>query len=381
MQDPTGRYYNIFLGCIAGGAFGDALGFPVEFMQLSEIVAQYGRNGITALEPGPNGTAMISDDTQMTLFTMDGLTTGMNRVKQHRTDSPAEVYIDRAYLDWYATQHSRLHYSRPFTAIYQDRRLHAQRAPGNTNLSALAEQFRNPRDPRDEFDVGARGTIQRPLNASKGCGAVMRSAPIGLMLNNENYHLQTESVAEVSARAAAITHGDPMGWLPAALLSEIINRMTYRRPADPTLERLMGNALYQVEQRFRGTKGMDELVALIEKAMQWAGDRTRKTGTCLAGLGQGWTGDSAIATGIFLTLRYQNDYFRAVHAAVNRSGDSDSAGSITGNLLGAWLGYEAVANQLNAIYRVPYYMETHLEMFDLIRETVNRAYQIAVLGQ
>ena len=380
MQDPMGRYYNIFLGCIVGGAVGDALGFPVEYLRLSEIVSHYGRQGVTSFEPGPNGKALISDDTQLTLFTMDGLTTAMHRVQSHHTDSPAEVYVDRAYLDWYATQHPRMSYSRAFTSIFSDPRLHTQRAPGRTCLSALKEQFRSPRNPRDQYDVGRRGTIEKPLNDSKTCGALMRSAPIGLMLNAENYNLKADSVVKVAARCAAITHGHPIGWLSAAMHAELISRMTYRRPADPTLERIVVNALYQVETQFRGTPQMEEFCRLIEKALQLAGDSTKTVGACMKELGDGLNADSAIASAVYLLLHNPNDYPRAIHAAVNRTGDSDTVGSVTGNLFGAWLGFEEIARQMDGMHQTEGYIQRNLELYDLILETVQRAYRISVLG-
>ncbi len=380
MQDPTGRFYNIFMGCILGGAFGDALGFPVEFMTLPEIVERYGNHGIVGLELGPNGKALVSDDTQMTLFTLDGLTTGMKRAREHGTDARAEVYLDRAYLDWFATQQSRLHYSRAFTSIYSDPRLKGQRTPGRTSLAALTRQFVNIDNPRDMFNMKKRGTLENPINDSKECDAVMRCAPIGLLLNDENYNLRAESVALVAARGAAITHGNPLGWLPAALLAEIIHRMTYRTQADPTLERLMLNALYQVEQQFRGIKELPEFIALIEKAIQLAMTPAMKPGTALARLGKGVTADSALAMAIYIAMRYQNDFYTAIHAAVNRSGVSDTIGSLTGNLLGAWQGYEAVSAQLDRVYGMQGFLEQHLEMYDLMVEAVQRAWRIVFAG-
>ena len=61
-----------FRGCLIGGAIGDALGYAVEFLQISRIRQKYGDNGITSYEL-KNGIAEISDDTQMTLFTANGL--------------------------------------------------------------------------------------------------------------------------------------------------------------------------------------------------------------------------------------------------------------------------------------------------------------------
>lgn len=61
-----------YRGCLVGGAAGDALGYPVEFLTEQAILARYGQEGITGYEL-KNGTAEISDDTQMTLFTATGL--------------------------------------------------------------------------------------------------------------------------------------------------------------------------------------------------------------------------------------------------------------------------------------------------------------------
>jgi ADP-ribosylglycohydrolase len=379
MLDPTGRYYNIFMGCILGGAFGDAMGFPVEFMGLPEIVEHYGPHGMVTPELGPNGKMVVSDDTQLMLFTLDGLITGMQRARRRGTDARAEVYLDRAYLDWYATQNSRLYYPAPFTSIYSDSRLRAQRAPDRTCLAALTLQFTNTANLRDTFDTRSRGTLTRPINDSKNCGAVMRSAPIGFMLNEFNYNLQAESTAAVGAVGAAITHGNPMGWLPAALLSEIIHRMTYRKPADPTLDRLMFNALYQVEREFPGVKEMPEFLALMEKAIRQGMDRSIKPRDALALLGKGTTGESALAIAVYLSLRYQNDCYTAIHGAVNQNGASDTIGMLTGNILGAWLGFEAISGQLDRIFGVDGFLERHLEMFDLMTDAVQRAWHTAIL--
>ena len=42
-------YKNKYLACLLGGAMGDALGYPIEFMSKSEIVSEYGENGIRDL--------------------------------------------------------------------------------------------------------------------------------------------------------------------------------------------------------------------------------------------------------------------------------------------------------------------------------------------
>ncbi|MBR4026097.1 MAG: ADP-ribosylglycohydrolase family protein, partial [Lachnospiraceae bacterium] len=59
-------------GCMFGGAIGDALGYAVEFRRAKDIFHIYGKHGIQDYELF-HGKACISDDTQMTLFTANGL--------------------------------------------------------------------------------------------------------------------------------------------------------------------------------------------------------------------------------------------------------------------------------------------------------------------
>ena len=66
------KHLDRYRGCLLGGAAGDALGYPVEFLSLTDIQEQYGPAGITSYTL-QNGVAQISDDTQMTLFTANGL--------------------------------------------------------------------------------------------------------------------------------------------------------------------------------------------------------------------------------------------------------------------------------------------------------------------
>ena len=88
-----------FLGCLLGGAVGDALGAPVEFMKRTEILRRFGPNGITQYAPAYGGLGTITDDTQMTLFTAEGLIRGWVRgcFKGITTYSGVTAH---AYLRW-----------------------------------------------------------------------------------------------------------------------------------------------------------------------------------------------------------------------------------------------------------------------------------------
>ena len=63
--------------------------------------------------------------------------------------------------------------------------------------------------------------------------------------------------------------------------------------------------------------------------------------TAIAALGRGWVADEALSIGLFCALTAQS-FTHGVIQAVNHDGDSDSTGSIAGNLLGAMLGEQAI---------------------------------------
>lgn len=193
---------NKFRGCLIGGAAGDALGYAVEFMNEAAIFSEYGKHGITEYKLS-NGTARISDDTQMTMFTAAALIDGT-------FSGNYEESISRGYLAWYKTQTGGA-----FSRITEDDNsqigrllripeLYARRAPGVTCLSALGS--------------GKPGTIENPLNDSKGCGGVMRVTPIGLMFANGGFPEFTQKEIDMlGAKAAAVTHGHELGYIPAAV--------------------------------------------------------------------------------------------------------------------------------------------------------------------
>lgn len=84
----------------------------------------------------------------------------------------------------------------------------------------------------------------------------------------------------------------------------------------------------------------------------------------IAELGEGWIAEEALAIGVFCALRYKNDFKEALITAVNHSGDSDSTGSITGNILGAYLGTDCI----------PEDWISKIELIDEIRELANDLY-------
>ena len=199
-------------GCMVGGAVGDALGYAVEFKSWPQIRNKYGPEGIRAYELGPGGLALISDDTQMSLFTAAGILLGMTRGAMRGIMGRIDTYCHWTYLDWLHTQrwHTRKEDARTDSWLMDIPELYSLRAPGNTCLSAL----------RSLEDGG------RPDNDSCGCGGVMRTAPMALLTYVHEYALGDTLYCDMcAAEAARLTHKHPLGFIPSAVLNHLLTEI------------------------------------------------------------------------------------------------------------------------------------------------------------
>src|SRR5215472_9407290 len=132
-------------GCLLGGALGDALGAPVEFMKLDAIRAKFGAEGIQDLSPAYGKLGAVTDDTQMTLFTAEGLIRAYVRQALKGISHPAGV-VHNAYLRWLSTQRVKVVLSveefqktaPPDGWLVAEKELWSRRGPGQTCLSALS---------------------------------------------------------------------------------------------------------------------------------------------------------------------------------------------------------------------------------------------------
>ncbi len=336
-----------FRGAIVGGAVGDALGYPIEFKSDKEIFEKYGENGITEYKLD-KGIAKISDDTQMTLFTANGLLLGVTNGMTNETTTPINSFIDLCYKDWFRTQFNRFPLNVEITThswLINIPELYSQRAYGIT----CVEGIRTP----------VMGTIQNPLNDSKGCGGIMRVAPIGVYTFKDKKSI--EEMDMIGANVAALTHGHELGYIPAAALVHIIQKIA--QDDDITILEAIKDMLVVIEKLFKDAKHIGEFTTLIKKAINLAESNINDL-DAIKMLGQGWVAEETLAIAIYCCLKYPNDFERAVITSVNHSGDSDSTGSVTGNIIGAYLGYEAI----------PKKFLDKLELVDVITEIADDLY-------
>lgn len=348
-------------GSLIGGAAGDALGYPVEFMSRKQILAKYGSKGITAFDLAGNGEALISDDTQMTLFTANGLLYGVTRFCTHGIlGAGLKDFVRYAYMDWYETQTGVEDYAKYHYCWIRDiAELNVRRAPGNTCMSAL-------------FAIKHSKEVQ---NDSKGCGGVMRVAPVGLMAaadelvivknwSGEDVPRRTwekQEIVRLGGDCAELTHKHPLGYLPAAYVADLIYYilMYDGEITSAVFEQFLHEIDADCRSEYKNPKeqkALDELWLLIEKAIRLAKDLSVADECAISQLGEGWTGDEALAIALYCAMRHLDSFEDAIIAAVNHDGDSDSTGAICGNIMGAMVGLEGIPN---------HFVE-HLELKNLI---------------
>ncbi|MDQ3579008.1 MAG: ADP-ribosylglycohydrolase family protein [Actinomycetota bacterium] len=314
-----------WLGCLLAGAVGDALGAPIEFLRTTEIRDRFGPTGATGYAEAYGGRGRITDDTQMTLFTLEAMIRSHVGIRLGLGEQQPASVLQHAYQRWYHTQGEPWHKAggsyamnpAPDGWLIEVPDLFHSRAPGMTVIAAL----------RAFAKGGERGSITNVLNDSKGCGAVMRVAPCALWSPDPG------EAFEIAVQAGALTHSHPTGYLSGGALAFLVHRL---------LDGIqLRQALAEVRAELADWDRSAETIDALDAAISLAG-RGRPTAEDIeTELGGGWIGEEALAIGVCAAL-VAEDLPDGLLLAVNHSGDSDSTGAICGNLLGAVHGTAAI---------------------------------------
>ncbi|MFM9612310.1 hypothetical protein DF268_30875 [Streptomyces sp. V2] len=304
-------------GALMGLALGDALGFPTEFNDVPQIVAKFGP---WRQMPLP-ARAIVSDDTQMTL----ALARGLRSARDRGVLGPQgmERSVREEFVKWYHSPENN-------------------RAPGGTCLRAC-ELLDDP---------GRRWQDASQID-SKGCGANMRVAPIGLAPA-----LSDEQRAGAAQLQAALTHGHPTGLAASDLTAHAVRLLAHGSGPSELIGLLRAYALAN-RSRYRQdwlgdlwtrsqdpnpehfiSRGWDECLAVLDRLEAALRAPDPEADPCLA-TGAGWIAEEALATGLYCFLLFPEEPVTALRRAACSSGDSDSIACLTGAFVGAWLGIDA----------------------------------------
>lgn len=295
-------------------ALGDALGADTEFLTLAEIYRAFPPRGPQAPIGNP---ARVTDDTQM------ALAVGRALLKAERPYTQATLYphLRAEFLVWLNSTDNT-------------------HAPGNTCLDACYNL-------EDE-----KPWIEATIKGSKGCGANMRVAPVGVLPSDQVTPQERAAIAQFQA---ATTHGHPTGLaasdLTAAAIADLMTggdpqhlpeRLRTYAQSQRTiwhadwLESLWEHPYISSPEEFIAY-GWDECLAILDRLDAALAAPERIDDPCKA-TGGGWIAEEAFGTGLLCFLLYPDDPAAAVRRAAATSGDSDSIACLTGAFAGAYQG-------------------------------------------
>lgn len=318
-RTPLPELREKYRGCLIGGAIGDALGAPVEFLSLEQIKNRYGFRGVGDYQEAFDRLGSVTDDTQMTLFTAEGVLRAFMRMRT-KGICDAQGVIRNAYLRWLHTQGEDLAITDSiFTGwLYKQKDLFHRRAPGNTCLASLK--------------AIATDMSNYPINDSKGCGCVMRVAPIGLLyasIDIKDGHDMSDQVFIMGIGSAEITHSHPTGKLTSGFFSLLIYYLA--------LDKNLMEAIDLSIEKLKTYEAHQETLESINHAITLAKSDLHHE-QAIAALGEGWVAEEALAIALYSAVKAK-DFTDGITMAVNHSGDSDSTGLMAGQLLGLISGW------------------------------------------
>ncbi|MBQ6643238.1 MAG: type VII secretion system-associated protein, partial [Saccharopolyspora sp.] len=314
-----------FIGSVLAAAAGDALGAPVEFYPVEQIRNRFGEHGVTDYDRSGSHPGEFTDDTQLAMFTLEGLIRGHIAARGGAGSGPLAA-IQLAYQRWLHTQgYAWSRAAGPYAQSHPEpdgllagvRELFAVRSPNSDCITAL----------RGFASTGVPGTFERAINDSDDNTGVVRAAPIALWSD------EPREVFRLAAAAAALTCSKPSGYLPAGVLAVLVHRLLRGES--------LTDALAHAHKLLTECTGhqQTERLLLVAEDLAARGEPTPEQVKDL--LGDGWSGHEALAIAVCAALS-SDGVGPAVMAAVNHSGDSDSTAAICGAIVGAQHGVSAV---------------------------------------
>ncbi|RKT17368.1 ADP-ribosylglycohydrolase [Streptomyces sp. 1114.5] len=304
-------------GALLGLAIGDALGRPTEFQDVDRIAADHPDWRQLPLP----AKALVTDDTQMTLALGRGLRTALARgpLTPLRLERP----VREEFVDWWRSPENN-------------------RAPGMTCLRSCERLSHDQVRWQQASDVG-----------SKGCGANMRVAPVGLIRD-----LDARQAAGAAQLQSALTHGHPTALAASDLTAYAVRKLAEGVPPAVLPAVLRAYALASRERydefwlgdladQWYGAspqaviaRGWDDCLAVLDQLEAALAAPDVEADPCLA-TGEGWVAEEAFGTGLLCFLLLPDDPVAAVRRAAYSGGDSDSLACLTGAFAGAHHGEEA----------------------------------------
>lgn len=341
-----------YRGCLLGLAIGDAMGYPVDTKNISQIRADYGPNGILGYDL-VNGYADVTSHTQLAAFSGNGLLLGMTRGQVYGRMGPYVRYAHVAQREW---------------AIGQRRYDQPSR---NHCWTFLVPEFRRRHctDTRmvETLNREKIGTLEIPVNTYDNPASIASAVPAALFA--ATVRMDQEEADRLGAESVALTYGNPLAFLPGAVIVHLITGSI--RKADMSLPELVEESIRSLDDQFGSQyRQTAQVIALIRKAVALSKDFSVLPVDAMEIL-KCDSGAEVLAGAIYAALIYERDFDSAMIVAVNHSGRSTAVGAIAGAILGARIGEENLPE---------FYLEG-LEVLPVLQTLADDLHQGCPMGQ
>lgn len=341
-----------YRGCLLGLAIGDAMGYPVDTKNISQIRADYGPNGILGYDL-VNGYADVTSHTQLAAFSGNGLLLGMTRGQVYGRMGPYVRYAHVAQREW---------------AIGQRRYDQPSR---NHCWTFLVPEFRRRHctDTRmvETLNREKIGTLEIPVNTYDNPASIASAVPAALFA--ATVRMDQEEADRLGAESVALTYGNPLAFLPGAVIVHLITGSI--RKADMPLPELVEESIRSLDDQFGSQyRQTAQVIALIRKAVALSKDFSVLPVDAMEIL-KCDSGAEVLAGAIYAALIYERDFDSAMIVAVNHSGRSTAVGAIAGAILGARIGEENLPE---------FYLEG-LEVLPVLQTLADDLHQGCPMGQ
>ena len=340
------RKRSYYRGCLLGLAVGDAMGYTVNSHTLAEIQEDYGPNGLQGYDPA-NGYADVTSYTQLAAFTANGLLYGLTQGRIKGTMPPFISYIARSHWEWASSQAMMDRPTRTACWVFKEKTL-CRRHCVDTRMKEiiLRKQF---------------GTPEERLNPMSTPSTLTAALAVGMFHDPEN--MDPQELGRLGAEAVALTHGDPMAFLPGAVIALLTSAVLR---SDGPLEELVDQAVEDFRKQFDRDyhRQVNQILSLVRQAKELSRDENTLFVEAMEQL-QCKTGAQVLAGVVYSLLAGDEDFDTSLIIAVNHSGASAAVAALTGALLGARLGVEALPE---------FYLEC-LECRDELQELADDLFQ------
>ncbi|MCC6877037.1 MAG: ADP-ribosylglycohydrolase family protein [Sandaracinaceae bacterium] len=289
-----------YAGAVLGGASGDAMGHPTEFVGSFEAIRKkWPPSGVERFElyweRDGKRFAPYTDDTQMAEQVLRALLWG----REQGADLDATMrHMAKLFVEWGNAPQG------------------GHRAPGNACLAGCRNL--------------AKGVPWAEAGGERagGCGSVMRAYPFGLLFASDLVKCEAWSVAH-----SKLTHRDPIALAASAAMAVGVARIVRDEPLDLVLSEMVAAACrYSPSTAAMMARAIDEAQQGVEPE------------TTLQRL-QGWAAHEAIAAAVYVLARHPDDPRAAILEGANTPGDSDSIATLAGSLVGARVGVGALPSE------------------------------------